>query len=61
MRVGESGRLYVEASESTTSNIAESDLLESNGDVINLRAFVCLFLVIVATLQDGLKGQRLDK
>ena len=56
MRVGESGRLNVEASESMTSNIAESDLLESNGDVINLKAFVCLFLIIMATPQDGLKG-----
>ena len=61
MRVGESGRLYVEASESMASNIAESDLLQSNGDVINLKAFVCLFLIIVATPQDGLKGQQLDK
>ena len=53
VRLGESGRLYAKASDSM---IAESDLLESNGDVINLKAFVCLFLIIVATLQDGLKG-----
>ena len=56
MGVGESGRLYVEASESTISNIVESDLLESNGDVIKLKAFVCLFLITVETPQNGLKG-----
>ena len=56
MRVGESGRLYVKASESKASNIAESDLLESNSNIINLKAFVCLFLIIMAMPQDRLKG-----
>ena len=40
MRVGESERLYVKASESSASNIAESDLLESNGDIIKLKVFL---------------------
>jgi len=57
---GESRRkwkaIFEKASESTTIIIAENDLLESNGDVIKLKAFVCLFLITVATPQDGLKG-----
>ena len=44
------------SSETTTIIIAGKDLLESNGDVIRLKAFVCLFLITVATPQDGLKG-----
>ena len=52
----ESGRLYMKASDITTSTIAESNLLESNGDIIDLKAFVCLFLITVATPHDDLMG-----
>ena len=56
MRVEVSRRLCVKAGESTVSMIAESNLLESNGDVRELKAFVCLFLITMATPLDGLKG-----